>query len=292
MSTSVFPLTTSPSSTNGTTSHTDVSPDVRGELMRITPEMAADLLKRKLPNRPLSKARVRAMIQDMREGRWVFNGEPIILSEDLSVIDGQHRLQSIYESRVTLQLMVVVGVRPDADVVMSIDQGRAKVGGDMLAMAGLAQAKELASAARWVFRYENRRMRESAIALRNSDLPAFVEARPSLPGSLVWGRLLHDLIPQSCASMLFYLMTKQDAGLAKRFFDALAHGDALKRDRPELVARERLLRDKSPKNHAGVLGRGSLIVLAWNCVRLDRAMPGSLTWKGVADASVPFPEVV
>jgi len=277
-------------STNGTTAHTSQAADVRGELMVITPTMAGDLLKRKLPNRPLSKARVRVMIEDMRAGRWQTNGESIILTESLEVIDGQHRLQAVYESGVSITALVVVGIAPD--VAMSIDQGRAKVGSDLLYMVGLEQAKELASTSRWLYRYERNQMRVQRSELRNGDLPAYVESRPSLPASLPWGRLLRDLLPQSCASMLHYVTSQKDAGLAKRFVDALAHGDALKRDHPAHVARERLLRDKSPKNHAGVLSRAALLVLAWNCVRLDRAMPGSLTWKGVSDVAAEFPEVM
>lgn len=293
-STIVSSSTDSRLSTNGTTATAEAPPgaDVSGQLMQISPEMASELLKRRLPNRPVSKARIRVMITDMREGRWVFNGEPIILSEDLALIDGQHRLMAVAEAGVTVPMMVIVGIGTSADVLMSIDQGQRKTAGDLLHMVGLTQARELASAARWLFRFERQCMRDKAMTLRSADVPAFVEAHPALQGALPWGRLVRDLLPQSIASMLYFVMAQKDAALSKRFFDALAHGDALKRDHPAHGTREKLLRDKSPKNHAGVLARGALCVLAWNCVRLERAMPGSLTWKGLTDKAVAFPEVV
>ena len=50
--------------------------------MHITPEMARDVLKNALPNRPISKARVRALIDDLRSGRWQINGESIVLDSN------------------------------------------------------------------------------------------------------------------------------------------------------------------------------------------------------------------
>src|SRR5262245_19389750 len=98
-------LTLPPLTTNGTAP--PPAPDIAAQLMTITPQMAADLLKDRPPNRPISKARVRLMIEDMRAGRWVDNGEPLILTEDLRVLDGQHRLQAVMDSGCTITFLVV-----------------------------------------------------------------------------------------------------------------------------------------------------------------------------------------
>jgi hypothetical protein len=269
-----------------------MAPDVQGQLMSMSPQMAFDLLKRRAPNRPISKGRVRTMIIDMRSGKWVFNGEPLILSEDLTVLDGQHRLQAIYESGVTLPFMVIVGINPAPAVVMSIDQGRAKTGADMLTMHDQANAQTLASVARWLYRYERNQMCVQATGLRNGALPGYVAARPSLPTALPWGRAIRDLLPQSCAAMLFHVMSQHEAALSKRYFDDLAHGNGVSQGQPAHTVRERLLRDKSPRTHIGIVARAALVVLGWNCLRQEKPMPAGLVWRGVTDASVPFPQVL
>ena len=156
-------------------------PELQAQLWHITPDVARELLKNARPNRALSKARVRALIDDIRAGRWRVNGESIILDQDLRMIDGQHRCAAIAEAGIAVDVLVVVGVSPD--VAMSIDQGHTKVGGDMLHMAGLDQAQTLATVARWLFRYERNPMRAVTVPLRHDALPAYVQARPSLPGS-------------------------------------------------------------------------------------------------------------
>ena len=124
MPTTVSPLIGPRLSSNGTVHHpAPVPADVSGEVMHISPDVARDLFHKRVPNRPISKARVRVMIDDMRSGRWVFNGEPLILSADLALLDGQHRCMALAEAGVTLPMMVISGVQPDTTTVMSIDQG-------------------------------------------------------------------------------------------------------------------------------------------------------------------------
>ena len=151
----------------------------------------------------------------MRSVRWQTNGESIILDAELRLLDGQRRLLACQESGIALDAFVVVGVAPDA--LPSIDQGRSKVAGDFLSMAGLTQTKELAAAGRWLFRFEHQCMRESTIALRNDALPAYVAARPSLPTALPWGRSLRISCPELCQHAVLR-HESQRAGVGQALF--------------------------------------------------------------------------
>lgn len=42
---------------------------------RITPEVARNYMALNLKNRPLSKHKLRALIDAMQKGEWVFNGD-------------------------------------------------------------------------------------------------------------------------------------------------------------------------------------------------------------------------
>ena len=293
MPTTVSPLIGPRLSSNGTVHHpAPVPADVSGEVMHISPDVARDLFHKRVPNRPISKARVRVMIDDMRSGRWVFNGEPLILSADLALLDGQHRCMALAEAGVTLPMMVICGVQPDTTTVMSIDQGASKTGADMLAMHDMSNAQLLASVARWLYRYERNQMRVQKSALRHAQLPAYVESRQGIQGSLPWGRAVRDLVPAAVSAMLYFLMNVKQPVLAKAYYDNLANGVGLSREAPAYAVRERLLKDHSPRSHAGMVRRAALVVLGWNAIRSERPLPASITWKGADDSSVAFPQIV
>jgi hypothetical protein len=233
--------------------------------------MASDLLRNRLPNRPISKARIRALIDDLRSGRWTLNGESIILDQDLRLLDGQHRLMACAESGVDLVCFVVIGVA--ADALPSIDQGRSKVAGDFLSMHGMTNAPLLASTARWLFRYERQTIRVERSELRNDQLPGFVESRPGLQVALPWGRAIRDLLSAAPAAMLYYLMSQKAPVLAKSYYDNLSCGVGLERDAPAHIVRERLLKDKSPRTHMGIVKRAALVALGWVALRSGSPYP-------------------
>jgi hypothetical protein len=280
---------TIPTAVNGTAPQAltpSPAPDISATLMVINQTMAQELLKNRLPNRPVSKVRVRSMIDDLRRDRWQTNGESIILDHDLRLLDGQHRLMAVSESGISITTLVVVGVDPSA--MPSIDQGKAKGGADVLHMAELPHAQQLSSTAKWLWRFENQRMRQTTVLLRNDELPGFVAEHPGLSSSLEWGRSIKSLLPQGLAAMAYFLMAKQDAALSKKVFRALATGLEMSASDPIWPLRERFLKDKPPRTHAITVARCAALVLAWNKVREGA---GSLVWRGQADPAVPFPPV-
>lgn len=282
-------LTLFPSAVNGTAHHA-AGADITAERMQISPQMASELLKRRPPNRPISKARVRLMIEDMRAGRWVGNGETIILTEDLQVLDGQHRLQAVMESGCTVTFLVVVGV--PASAMPSIDQGKSRSGADTLTAASISQAKQVAAVARWVWRYQHESMRQVTVPLRNPDLPAFVEAHPGLHSALSWGSALQPILPASCGSAFYWLFAQKDAALAKEYYSALRSGVGLEAGDAALEVRQRALKERGAMRHGAVVGRAALLVLGWGCRRTRKPYPSGLHWRGEKDPAVPFPKVL
>lgn len=116
---------------------------IRSQVMRITPEIAAALLKRNDLNRPLSKGRVNRYAQLMRDGKWLLNGESISIAEDGTLLNGQTRLNAIIKAGVGVDILVVVGV--DKETYTTFDQGKNRTSGDIFAMAGVPDAKKVAS---------------------------------------------------------------------------------------------------------------------------------------------------
>lgn len=92
---------------------------MRTEIKTITPDMATEMLKQNKSNRALRKFKVLQYAHDMQNGKWNLTGQGITFGKDGSLLDGQHRLQAIKFSKVSIPMLVVY----DADVVGTYDCG-------------------------------------------------------------------------------------------------------------------------------------------------------------------------
>lgn len=293
-----MPTATVPRALNGAISVSPAAPvpsptDITAEVMRITPAMAAELLANRLPNRPLNRKQVTAMARDMAAGRFLCNGEPIILTAEMQLIDGQNRLSAIVESGCAGAMLVVVGVAPEA--MVSIDQGRSRSLSDALATANTVERRprDVVSAARWVWRLEHQAMRSQTIPLGNMTIADFVAQHPGLAEALTPGRQLRHLLPQSLGTALYYTFSHFDQPLAEQYYRDLRQGSGLEEGAPALSARERCLRERTTHvSHAQAVARAAVLALCWNCLRAQKDCPQGVAWKGERDTAVPFPKII
>lgn len=118
------------------------------EWRKIGPAEAEALLAHNEVNRRLRPRLVEAYAEDMRRDLWDGNnGEAIKISRTGRLKDGQHRLNAIIVSGVTLELLVIDGVTDDAQKTM--DQGSSRTATDVLRMEGIQNASWTTSVARW-----------------------------------------------------------------------------------------------------------------------------------------------
>src|SRR5262249_28100083 len=142
-----------------------------------------------------------------------------------------------------------------------------------------------------LWRYETGTMRLSRVHLRPFELLRFAEQHTGMGTSLTWGRRLRALLPRAFAACLHYLMARHDLEQATRVCAALERGEGLTRQDPEYVAREQLLRLHGRATHLATLGKGAAVVLAWNARRQGKVVPQGMVWRGLTDATVPFPQL-
>lgn len=96
------------------------------ERVIVSPEYAAKLLSKNPINRNLRWNRIRNYARDMLADRWRDNGVPIIVDEDGRLRDGQHRLNAIVSSGVSLPMWICTVGRDEAqmyDIGMSRSMG-------------------------------------------------------------------------------------------------------------------------------------------------------------------------
>lgn len=113
---------------------------MKSKIESITPEKATEYLKRNKTNRPIRQAVVETYALDMRKGHWLQNHQGIAFDTDGNLIDGQHRLEAIRMSGVTVIIMVTWGVPPHSKNGMTIftmdtvDRGKQRTIGDQLCL--------------------------------------------------------------------------------------------------------------------------------------------------------------
>ena len=101
--------------------------------VKVTPEMAYDLLMKNNKNRSISRRKVEMIINDIKSDRFELTHQPIAISEDGELVDGQHRLLAVYESGVPVDMFVAY----NAPRSTKIDIGKPRDVRTALFMAGI-----------------------------------------------------------------------------------------------------------------------------------------------------------
>lgn len=98
----------------------------------ITPSQAAAWLTLNVNNRPISNSLVKQYAKEMKNGTWRLTHQGIAFSADGILLDGQHRLLAIIESKVAVAMVVSRGVDNRAQLVM--DDHKKRSAGDALSL--------------------------------------------------------------------------------------------------------------------------------------------------------------
>jgi len=98
----------------------------------MTPEDAKELLKKRDHQRPMSNPHVLSLLSQMKMGLWRMNGEVLVVCKG-RLLDGQHRLAAL--GFYGKPLLMRVSYVEDESVFTTINTGRTRQGGDMVAIA-------------------------------------------------------------------------------------------------------------------------------------------------------------
>ena len=74
----------------------------QSEWLLVTPQVAQELLKTQIKNRPLNHFTVKKYANDMANGNWQQCGDTICVDKNGCLTDGQHRLHAIIESGIAV----------------------------------------------------------------------------------------------------------------------------------------------------------------------------------------------
>ena len=90
-----------------------------GQVMTISPELAQTMLETSPGNRDIRINRVATYSGAMTRGEWMV-AQPLMFDRNGQLRDGHHRLRALIEADMTLDFLVVTGIREDAYRVMDV----------------------------------------------------------------------------------------------------------------------------------------------------------------------------
>jgi hypothetical protein len=260
--------------------------EVFGETVLVSPGFAGTVLDHNPDNRNIRETKRDQYAADMRAGRWTLNGEPIIVSKDGLLNDGQHRLSAVIAANLCIPLTFMFGL--DRESRYTVDQGAARSADAYLSMEGVENATASATIARLLIAFETtggadldgKLVTNAAVRDRVHSDHRIIEAARYAVGI---AKRAKSYAPGTVIGFCFYQFSKIDCDDAGQFLDSFCTGANLKPGAPALACRDRLLnmnKSRGPKI--------AVIFRAWNMYRrgVQRVKSNSLI------STLPLPELI
>lgn len=257
----------------------------------ITPEDATALLEHNSLNRPLRDQHVRRIAKQILEGKWKFNGDTIKISKEGDVLDGQHRLWAIIESKKPIETIVVYGIERDA--FATIDTMRAvRTGGDVLALNGAARYRNImASALTWLIRWQNKCItdhRDPKHKVENSDIERAYTENPGIVRAVERCGSLRGLANPSLVSFFYYLLANRNPDLAERMVTTLENPAGIGINDPFFRLRTYFTGDQNRRRDAVLTI--AVMIKAANAAFAEKEVK-ALNWRSQGNTPEEFPKL-
>lgn len=201
----------------------------------ITPDVAKQVLdNNNSRNRSVRKSQMEFLSGQLKNDKFVFNGETIVFGDDGNINNGQHRLRSCAEAGVAIDVLLCFGIPRSR--FTTYDQCSRRTPGDVLSIEGHPNAIKLSAALRQIDNYyagamgkahagsdrSNRGDNSYVLELfaKYKDVDACVRRCAGFP----------RYTTATLAAALLWLFCREDADAAEQFFriveDTTQAGDA------------------------------------------------------------------
>lgn len=253
-----------------------VADGVSMEKCVLTPEIATLLLERNASNRKMNEGDIERYVGDILAGRWVFNGETIIVSRDGYLNDGQHRCHAVARAGRSIETAIVFGV--DRESRTTVDGGRVRQVGDYLQMEDIPNGTNVAAAARKIMEIEDYGKVISSVDQRHSKQAVLERSREDKEIlDSVRSCHLNGYGKVGSLSMLataHYFFKKIDRAAADEFVQKLVSGADLPLHHPIWTARNKLVgRDVRLSQNEKL----KTIIMGWNNWRAGKEKVKTVT---------------
>lgn len=258
------------------------------EIVAVTPALAEQWLAATGPNRPVHQLTVDRYAADMQAGRWQLNGDRVRFDADGALRDGRHRLSAVVQSGTTVPMEVARGLSEEA--VQTVDTGRGRSFSDALHIENVANARALASVAKWLWRYDTGAMVGRARSPSHAELRETVARYPVVHDAIREVQRSKEFQPHAVIAFVYTLARTHMPRKAMQWLEALQEGENLTRTHPVWHLRRKLGGRQALTTPLRPIEAAALTAKAWNAFAANEAMP-SLTWSDIGPKAEPFPTI-
>ncbi len=241
---------------------------ITSKVERITPDLAKKMLLRVAGSGRIDQATLQAFERDMREGRWLLNGAPIVLAGDERILDGRARLHACVRSDTSFETLVIRGIQPDT--FETIDSVRKRTLADVLSIRHETHGRALASALRIIWSYQTGGTPGGGKAPTPTALLAILEQSPEIRDSILPALRSMPLLPHGCAIALHHLASKIHPNKADQFIAQLGEPVTTRADDPIIQLRSAL---SALRGQGGARKQTYILAIAikaWNAFCRDK----------------------
>lgn len=239
----------------------------------ITPDLARELLEGNTHNRSVNQKRIKELAELHGTSFWKETGDPIRITDDGVLVDGQHRLLAIVQSGVPVHYFIMRGVDLTAQEV--IDTGSRRTLASMLQTRQEQNRTTLATAIKVIYHWEHGgRSADGLGVVPINVLLAFYDSNPGIKAIARRTLGVNQAIRggAGAVALTMWLFDHIDGEDAAHFWDRLKSEYDHTEGDPISTLRKALLRDaeEAAKNRASVRGqtwRAAVIIKAWNAYR-------------------------
>jgi hypothetical protein len=262
-------------------------------LATLTPVQAAALLGQRRPGTRANVAAIRSYAEAMREGRWVLNGMPIILSRRRVLLDGLQRLEACIEAGVPFPTFIAENVADD--VLHTIDQQRRRSFAGVLEARGIRHAHAVQAALVKLLHYDDGALGRSGGAAPSwARMDRALAANPDVEAVAVASLSAVDTtLPEPVRTPLLFMGRRADPAAIARLLAVVADADRHPMTEPGVLLRHEI--DRGREDRAARASASRLLALA--ILALNATARGTplrrLGWTGESPGrpADPFPRL-
>ena len=264
-------------------------PEIKVEIMRITPEVAAEMLNHNESNRGIAWLVVEKYARDMKRNAWALNGQTLKFGKSGRLLDGQHRLQASVQCETSFPAIVVRGL--DDAVFDTFDLGSRRAIGDVLRDRDEINTSSLGTALRQLWLLQHGLIQSRGAAPTIAELLDVLEQHPDLRESVRLQHKIRGVTAPTIILALHYIFTRVDDVKANWFLDRLSDGADLSPRHPILTLRDQLMRARNGRKITiSDAERAAWTIKAWNAFCQNRPV-ATLKWQQLGPRKEAFPEI-
>ena len=265
------------------------------KVLLVDKRLAEAMLGFNTANRTLNRRKVDRLVSQMQGGTFENTGEPVILSREGVLNDGQHRLAALVEADVTVDMDVRFGIA--RKVFTKTNTGTARTSSDVLTIRGVSGGTAIAPAVRLLVLYGRGLPESIREFVSNSEVhDAFqrwsgIEAVARQIAALRFPRGVRST-PLLTTAYLASCSTGNDR--LQDWLETLATGVGSGRSDPAYILRERLMAgvDAAVGTRESLVERLALMIISWNSYAAGSGLTAkALRWTPTGRAAMPYPRV-